>query len=98
MNLLKQRVGDKRKIQMELAFVEVCVVIFKIFIQKFLNRNARQELGTEERRRDSRKRSSVLWLEVNLEIEHTSNCIKHFDNWTALRKNQKDNLDSFLMV
>ena len=45
--------------------------------------------------RDSRKRSSVLWLDVNLEIEHVSNHTKHFDGWKAWCKNQKDDLDSF---
>ena len=73
LNLLKERVGNlfgsnanKKQIQTELAFVEVCAVIHKIFIQQSFERNSRLVLGTEERRKDGRKRSLVLWLDVSL--------------------------------
>ena len=67
--------GKKKQIQTELAFVEVCIVINKIFIQQFLSRNAGLVTGMEERRRNDRKMSQVLWLDVDLKIECMSSCM-----------------------
>ena len=72
----------------EFAEIEFAANVHIIFISRFLNRNARLVLTTEERKCDA-KGNTVMSLNLYNEIEIMSKCLAYFDTWKAWCMDQK---------
>ena len=73
----EDQLEKKNRMENEIAFLELSVIIHKIFMQRQLNRNARLILGQETRKRDSLQRKCILSLNVNQEFERMTQLMKH---------------------
>ena len=95
LRLMKERVAlcsnpqIEDRMENEIAFLEISVIIHKMFIQKFLNKNARFVLGPESRERDSLKRKCILRLSVDQELQEMEKLFTHFDDWLDWSEAQK---------
>ena len=92
---LSDSTPGKSQMEDELAFLELCIEIHKIFIQRNLNRNARLVAGDEKRARDHKKRATVLQLNIDEEFQRMAECIKFFDNWRQWCKTQEKDMTPF---
>ena len=71
----------KNRMENEIDFIEISVIIHRIFMQRFLNKNARLVLTPETRKRDSLKRRCILSLNADEEFETMKELTKQLDNW-----------------
>ena len=69
------------------VFLELSIVIHRIYIQRFLNSSARLVIGPESRKRINGR--DIISLNVDEEIENMKELISYFDNWVQWSKDQK---------
>jgi len=94
-HLLPDHDTNKVKLETELAFVEVSIVIHKIFIERFLNGNARLVLGDDGATKDRLNRKSIFHVNIDCEIERMAKNIKYLDDWISWSASQRGNLQNY---
>ena len=66
-----------------------------MYIQRFLNRNARLIVGKESRTKNCLSGSTILAFNIDEEIQAFAGFLSYFDDWLDWSKSQKNNLNSF---